>query len=209
MNLKFLLSQVTDSNSELNTSNLGSKEHTKMLGIFWSSISDIILKKGSQSVSISQIFDPLGLLSPCVITAKILLQKLWLERLSWDESVPASIYTLWVTLRDELKHINHFIIPRHVRCIDPVHKKFHTFSVTSEKAYGACTHIRTIDAQDKIHVYLLCAKFRVCPIKALTIPRLELCGALIAAKLSEKIQRALTVQFSGIFRWTDSTIVLG
>ncbi|XP_072380933.1 uncharacterized protein [Diabrotica undecimpunctata] len=217
------LMHIADSNVQLNTLNLGSKENAKTLGIFWSSSSDVLTYNSEVLVdssyktvtkrlilsSVSQFFDPLGLLSPCVIIAKILLQKLWMERLSWDESVPAYIHTIWVNLRDELNNINNFTIPRHVRCINPVLTELHTFCDASEKAYGACAYIRTIDLQGNIHVHLLCAKSKVSPIKALTIPRLELCGALIAAKLSHHIQRALTVSFSSIFHWTDSTIVLG
>ncbi|XP_072403050.1 uncharacterized protein [Diabrotica undecimpunctata] len=217
------LMHIADSNVQLNTLNLGSKENAKTLGIFWSSSSDVLTYNSEVLVdsfcktvtkrlilsSVSQIFDPLGLLRPCVIIAKILLQKLWMERLSWDESVPAYIHTIWVNLRDELNNINNFTIPRRVRCINPVLTELHTFCDASEKAYGACAYIRTIDLQGNIHVHLLCAKSKVSPIKALTIPRLELCGALIAAILSHHIQRALTVSFSSIFHWTDSTIALG
>ncbi|KAJ8949147.1 hypothetical protein NQ318_012895 [Aromia moschata] len=39
---------------------------------------------------ISQIFDPLGLLRPCVIIAKVIIQDLWLAKLGWDDPLPKS-----------------------------------------------------------------------------------------------------------------------
>lgn len=49
-----------------------------------------------------KIFDPLGLLSPCVIVAKILLQRLWGAKLDWDEPVPEDFCKQWSKLLNEL-----------------------------------------------------------------------------------------------------------
>jgi hypothetical protein len=85
--------------------NLGSDANTKTLGILWSQQEDVIKCKVSKAPStttwtkrsilscIAQIYDPLGLLSPCIIQAKIMLQKIWLENLTWDESLPSNIFT--------------------------------------------------------------------------------------------------------------------
>ena len=52
------------------------------------------------------------------------------------------------------------------------------------------------------------AKTRVAPIKRLTVPRLELSGALVTAKLLHHCRKILDVPLSATFAWTDSTIVL-
>ena len=44
--------------------------------------------------------------------------------------------------------------------------------------------------------------------KALTIPKLELQAALLAARLRNEVQRPLTLQIERTFMWTDSTTVL-
>ena len=44
--------------------------------------------------------------------------------------------------------------------------------------------------------------------KALTIPKLELQAALLAARLKAEIQQAFTVPVERTFMWTDSTTVL-
>ena len=52
------------------------------------------------------------------------------------------------------------------------------------------------------------AKTRVTPIKSLSIPRLELCGATLLAKLLTSVRKALSVLLDQVYAWSDSTIVL-
>ncbi|XP_043064524.1 uncharacterized protein LOC122320481 [Drosophila ficusphila] len=73
-------------------------------------------------------------------------------------------------------------------------------------AYGACVYIVSRSA-DKANAQLLCSKSRVAPLKTLSIPKLELCGALLLANLLSKLQKMDI--FSGpYFCWCDSTVVL-
>ncbi|KAK9678919.1 Pao retrotransposon peptidase [Popillia japonica] len=96
---------------------------------------------------IAHIFDPLGVLSPCIVISKILLQKLWTLKISWDESLPIDIYTKWQNLRNELTLLNKIRIPRYIFNSLPVHIELHGFSDASERAYGACVYIRVSQIQ--------------------------------------------------------------
>ena len=55
---------------------------------------------------------------------------------------------------------------------------------------------------------IVTSKTRVAPIKRLTIPRLELNGALILAQLLYHCKNVLDLPLSSVHAWTDSTIVL-
>ena len=68
--------------------------------------------------------------------------------------------------------------------------QLHGFSDSSEQAYGACLYFCFTDLYGKIICELLCAISKVAPFKKTTLPRLELCGALLLAKLYKKANTA-------------------
>ncbi|XP_026330484.1 uncharacterized protein LOC113237982 [Hyposmocoma kahamanoa] len=81
-----------------------------------------------------------------------------------------------------------FPIKTRVLCDEPVSIELHSFSDASQNAYGACVYLRSEDSEGNVTINLLCSKSKVAPIKATTIPRLELCAALLAAKLEVLVQ---------------------
>jgi hypothetical protein len=108
----------TNENNDPNlTVQLNKNEHTKILSLFWNSNTDIlnyntnlddIPRKVTKRIILSvmsQIFDPLGLIAPVIMKAKIILQQLWAVKLGWDEAVPMSIHSAWTTITNELIHI--------------------------------------------------------------------------------------------------------
>ena len=69
-------------------------------------------------------------------------------------------------------------------------------------------YLQMTDANGKVHTSLVCSKTKVAPIKHLMLPRLELCGAKILAKLLFDVKETLCLPLQEVFAWTDSTIVL-
>ena len=67
----------------------------------------------------------------------------------------------------------------------PIDIQIHAFSDSSKKAYATAVYLRSEYEDGKVEVRLLSSKTRarVAPIKQRTIPRLELLGALISARL--------------------------
>ncbi|GFW09303.1 integrase catalytic domain-containing protein [Trichonephila clavipes] len=66
--------------------------------------------------------------------------------------------------------------------------QIHTFSDASQKAYGAAAFLR-VKHKDRVSVDLVTSKSRVAPLKRLSLPRLELMGALLAARLAKEGSR--------------------
>lgn len=203
----------------------GSQEFSKdstVLGLKWSPTQDCLhfnttLESSSKVtkrliLSIScKIFDPLGILSAVTIIPKTILQKLWLLKLDWDDPVPCEIRAAWMDFVSSLNSLSTVEVPRHCLLELPSHIEIHCFSDASLSAYGACIYLRSINySTNDIKVSLLCAKARVAPIKPeATIPRLELLGALLSARLHNKVIKSLRLNINRSVFWCDSTIVLG
>ncbi|KAJ8948281.1 hypothetical protein NQ318_020766, partial [Aromia moschata] len=139
--------------------------------------SETRISKRSILSHIAQIFNPLGLLAPCVVLAKISMQRLWLEKTTWDETIPPHIYACRRDFRRELPVLNELMIDRRVTCDEPIRVEMHGFSDASENAYGGCIYVRSLDKDRNIFCFLLCAKSKISPLKSVTLPRLELMGA--------------------------------
>nr|CAH7734506.1 unnamed protein product [Callosobruchus chinensis] len=157
---------------------------------------------------VASIFDPLGLMSPVIISFKILLQQLWQQNLQWDEPLPQKLLEVWNHLISDIDSINSIQVSRHILVNHPVHVELHCFSDASQSAYGCCIYIKSIDATGQAVISLACSKSRVAPLKTLSIPRLELCGAVLTTRLSKKVSQALKININACYYWVDSTIVL-
>ena len=119
----------------------------------------------------------------------MLLQHLWLCKRGWDDLVPSSIVKVWDRWREEYPVLHEHLVPR---CYFPSSRditslQLHGFGDASEVAYGGVIYLRAIDTNNAIHVSLVMAKTKVAPIKTLSMPRLELCGAVVTAKLLSQL----------------------
>ncbi|XP_011884070.1 PREDICTED: uncharacterized protein LOC105571210 [Vollenhovia emeryi] len=192
----------------------------KTLGITWNTHTDKIcysthptkiterLTKRAILSEIAKIFDPLGLLAPVVMCAKKLMQDVWRCGVHWDESVPQSLYTEWSEFARQLHLMNQVSFDRRLLIDDYKGIQIHGFCDASKIGYGACLYIRSYGMQENVVNRLVCAKSRVAPLKTITIPRLELCGALLLARLYRETSDALGITPDKVIFWCDSTIVL-
>lgn len=195
----------------------------KALGVNWSPSSDefsfnlkiqddTIPKTKRQLYSqIASIHDPIGWITPVVIAAKHIIQLVWKNGIDWDDEVPEKYIKMWCKLKNELNLLNEIKINRSINYSPTDVMELHGFSDASEVGYSAVIYIKNVTQNT---VRLLTSKARVSPIKEekndknVTIPRLELCGALLLAELVTVVKRALEIEFHDTFLWTDSQIVL-
>ena len=132
----------------------------------------------------AKLFDPVGWLSPIVIRFKVLLQKLWVQGIEWDQLVSKEIQNEWEQIKDDLPNLAELKLQR---CISPQGKianvQLHLFTDASEMAYAAVIYARITDVDGHFVSKLIASKTRVAPIKTVSLPRLELCAAHLGIKL--------------------------
>ncbi|XP_062535483.1 uncharacterized protein LOC134204724 [Armigeres subalbatus] len=194
-------------------------ESIKALGIRWEPESDTLRfdspiqqrneppTKRSILSDIARLFDPLGLIAPIVVRAKILMQELWSLSCDWDDPVPHIIRLKWEKFRLELPRIATYRIDRYAFLPD-AQIELHTFADASTSAYGACTYVRCENALGTVRIRLLASKSKVAPLKRLTIARLELCACVLAAHLHHRIKQAIHINVSASYFWSDSAVCL-
>lgn len=193
-------------NGDYATIDLQNPEVKSVLGLQWTPDTDeltfkkrlnppdkIVTKRKSLS-DIGKLYDPNGYLSPTVILAKAIMQKLWKLELDWDQQVPDDISEEWLKFRDVISDIHNVTIDRWLGMSTQVKTQLHGFCDASMIAYACCIYARTLQPNGSIITRLIQSKTKVAPVKTLTIPKLELCGAYLLAKLLKVIKRALEVQ---------------
>ena len=74
--------------------------------------------------------------------------------------------------------------------------ELHGFSDASTKAYAAAIYVRVVDEVNDVHTSLMCGNSRVAPVKTQTVPRLELLGAVLLARLMDSVIKALSNSIS-------------
>ncbi|XP_055844795.1 uncharacterized protein LOC129911111 [Episyrphus balteatus] len=159
--------------------------------------------------TIARLFDPMGWIAPCIVKAKMFMQQLWAKKLSWDEQIESSLLEQWNVFYNDLIAINKIQFPRWVETIGDLSRvELHGFSDASEKAYGAAVYLRVEDDKGQAKMHLLIAKSRVAPVQPVSLPRLELCGAVMLAQLLDYATQVLGNKNIKQFAWTDSTITL-
>ncbi|GFW00325.1 uncharacterized protein TNCV_4355221 [Trichonephila clavipes] len=99
-------------------------------------------------------------------------------------------------------------IPRRILVAFPEVIEIHGFADASERCYGAAVYCKSKKLKSETLVRLITSKSRVAPIKSLTIPRLELCAAVLLAKLAKRVVAALQLDTAELYLWLDSMIVL-
>ena len=171
-----------------------------------------LTRRGLLSI-VSSIYDPLGFTAPFVLSAKIVLQDLCRRsrRMNWDDAIPSDCLPSVQRWLEGLPALAQFSVRR---CYKP--EKFgeiasiqiHHFSDASELAYGTVSYMRLTSEDGRVSCSFLLSKSRLAPLKALSIPRLELNAATLAVKLDRMFRKELELPITSSVFWTGSTSVL-
>ncbi|XP_076623119.1 uncharacterized protein LOC143342783 [Colletes latitarsis] len=215
-----LLSDIDEANHGLAVSkSLQVDENISVLGLTWNSVTDQFqfhaLTPGNQITtkremfsSIAKLFDPMSWVAPFVVLANILLQQLWSLKCDWDDTVPPDYLQEWRLFCSEFAEFHSLTIPQKTSPRVITTQSLHGFSDASTKAYAAVVYLRSVLEDGTVSSALLMAKTRVAPVKTVSVPRLELCAALLLARLIKFIQTSLMNRPMDCHCWSDSQITL-
>lgn len=159
---------------------------------------------------VQRMFDPIGLVGPVLVTGRAVFQDCWKARLAWDEPLTGPLAEKWESFLAAVTGIGaiSFHRPMFPKGAVPGTEELHCFSDASQTAYGACVYLTVMDAGFK-RTALVASRARLAHIKTLTVPRLELCGAVMAVDLVRDVKEVLNLADNmTVAAWTDSKTVL-
>ena len=194
----------------------------RSLGTYWGIESDTLgfrielkdkpLSRRGILSTISSVYDPLGIVSPVILTGKQILQDLCRQKVDWDDPLPDEIIARWERWRTELPQLEKVKLNP---CIkppgfgSPVQAEVHSFSDASESGIGQVSYLRTVNSKGQVHVSFLIAKSRVAPIKPISIHRMELTAAVVSVNVTKMLQSELDYENLRSVYYTDSEVVIG
>ena len=157
------------------------------------------------------IYDPLGLISPYTVRAKLLMKNMWRihdKPIGWDDAISNILRDEWISFLGELKYIENLTFDRCIKSERAIGAPtLITFSDGSESAFGACSYVRWELEDGGFAVNLIAAKNRITPMKTITIVRIEYCAAIVATRLRNFIANESRYKFRKEYFLVDSEIV--
>ncbi|XP_058063850.1 uncharacterized protein LOC131213751 [Anopheles bellator] len=201
---------------------IGDREAVRMLGLSWCPTDDTFqlvihedviqlaeqLTKRGLIAKICKLYDPVGILQPVIITAKVMMQDLWREDLAWDDYVSPATVQEWNKFTSQLPLLRQLHIPRMASPSGPTTLRIDGFCDAYVKAYGCMVYVTFEDDQGQRSTRLLCSKSSVAPLKAMTLPRLELQAAVLLADLYVRIKDVFGSRVYETYWWSDSQVAL-
>ncbi len=148
-----------------------------------------------------RLYDPLGLLLPFTITARIFFSSIATPENGWDS--PLSQTKDWLEWVEKLEELPLIRFPRCIKTEPQEEAVLHVFADASSLAYAAAAYVKVKDT-----VRLVQAKAHVAPRKLQSIPRMELLAAVLATKLAKKTAQHLKLRLKETHYWSDSLTVL-
>ena len=167
---------------------------------------------------VHSIWDPMGFLSPYVLTGRQLLREIDTTAkehnlvLEWDDPLPATMLRKWTDWNDDFKYLPD---TRVTRCyygkqtIRRASSHLIGFSDASSYAVRICIYLYQLFEDGTSISALVFAQSHLAPKSATSVPRLELCAAVLLAEAMRKIHQELEMTINHLSFFTDSKIVLG
>ncbi|XP_062619955.1 uncharacterized protein LOC134281515 [Saccostrea cucullata] len=160
--------------------------------------------------TVNSIYDPLGFIAPVILGGRLVLKKAMNSTVDWDEPLPDSLHTEWENWRMSLSHLESLKIPRiYANIQHACRRELHTFCDASKEAIGVATYVKLYNRHGESDHGFVMGKSKLAPHHSHTIPRLELCAAVLGVEIAEFVADHLNIPKESCYFYTDSKVVLG
>ncbi len=168
---------------------------------------DVWTKRGVLKV-FPRLFDPLGLILPFAMVARIFFSMIARKEYAWDAPLSEVHARHWKNWLAQAPTLEKFRLRRCPKQEIPAHAQLHIFADASASAYAAVAYLKCEYTSTAPSSHLICARAHVAPVGKISVPRLELLAAELAVRVRDQVIRHLKVHIEKVFHWTDSTTVL-
>ena len=183
--------------------------YSHILGLKWDHIDDtLVVSRGvnrefKNTITqrtvlrfVSSLFDPIGLVALYTVRARLLLKEIrHIPCQQWDDELPIDIKTKFFAWHSGLPSLGKMNVKRSYISAPVDWVELHMFGDSSEEVFCAEASLRArVKTSLETQVAFVFGKAGVAPMKALSIPKLELQARLLAFRLNEGVLKALTIQ---------------
>ena len=154
---------------------------------------------------VPSIWDPLGLLSPCIVEGKKIVSKACKAVKGWDAALPKEILQEMKIWSSQFNQITNFSWPRWVGISNPKRIQLYGCCDASLKGLGACVYLVCTSKDDEISIKLIMGKTRTATKEVHSIPKLELASAVLLINVMSHVRVAYPeIEDKDIVYFSDS-----
>ena len=201
-------------NSEITP--IESDDNPKVLGLEWIAADDLLTVWKEQEFlflqntnwtqrqvlsTVSQVFDPLGLMAPFLIRGRMLMKRIWqTQGQRWDSQIAAGINTEFNKWVQEWSNSKQFSVPRWYNGTIVLWQSWATRLWRRVRRYFLCRKYVVITKPngDRL-IRFIVGKTRVAPMKHHTIAKLELMAAVTVNRIKDLILKDHRISFASIY----------
>lgn len=166
-------------------------------------------KRGMLS-TLNSLYDPFGFIGPVTLRGKMLFRKALDLSSDWDDPL-TEFENEWRNWCDSLQDLSHISVPRSYTSSglqNSSRVEVHVFCDASELAISAVAYLKVLYTEHAETGFLL-GKSKLAPTHGHTVPRLELCAAVLASEIATIVTDNLDHKVDHTQFYSDSRIVLG
>lgn len=127
------------------------------------------------------MYDPLGFFDPVIVISKVIMQKIWLEKLDWGTRLNSTLLNERNRFYGQIPQLSKLTIPHYfLKSPECSSIEIHEFADAILTAYGPYIYFSAIYNYNTVSCFLVASKSRIAPVKTTTLARLELCIASLS-----------------------------